>query len=163
MTALRNAGALDLVGRDRRRRASPPDQARKWWLGELSRRANESGVELAALPITAGPGGQGQSRWSRPGRSTTSWPGRCSTACWPARARPTRSWPPAAWPWSATTARCWPRSTRRSRPIPDVAAKIRDGKMAAAGALVGAVMKANGGQADAARVRELILERLAQS
>jgi aspartyl-tRNA(Asn)/glutamyl-tRNA(Gln) amidotransferase subunit B len=43
---------------------------------------------------------------------------------------------------------------------PDVAAKIRDGKVAAAGALVGAVMKATRGKADAARVRELILERL---
>jgi aspartyl-tRNA(Asn)/glutamyl-tRNA(Gln) amidotransferase subunit B len=43
---------------------------------------------------------------------------------------------------------------------PEIAAKIRDGKTAAAGALVGAVMKATRGQADAARVRELILERL---
>ena len=43
---------------------------------------------------------------------------------------------------------------------PDVVAKIRDGKIAAAGVLVGAVMKATRGQADAARVRELILERL---
>ena len=39
-------------------------------------------------------------------------------------------------------------------------AKIRDGKIAAAGVLVGAVMKATRGQADAARVRELILQRL---
>jgi aspartyl-tRNA(Asn)/glutamyl-tRNA(Gln) amidotransferase subunit B len=43
---------------------------------------------------------------------------------------------------------------------PDVAAKIREGKLAAAGALVGAVMKATRGQADAARARELVLERL---
>ena len=43
---------------------------------------------------------------------------------------------------------------------PDVAAKIRDGKVAAAGALVGAVMKATKGQADAGRARELILQRL---
>jgi len=43
---------------------------------------------------------------------------------------------------------------------PDVAKKIRSGKVAAAGVLVGAVMKATRGQADAARVRELILERL---
>ncbi|HYS32401.1 MAG TPA: Asp-tRNA(Asn)/Glu-tRNA(Gln) amidotransferase GatCAB subunit B, partial [Streptosporangiaceae bacterium] len=43
---------------------------------------------------------------------------------------------------------------------PDVAAKVRDGKIAAAGALVGAVMKATGGQADAASVRRLILQRL---
>jgi aspartyl-tRNA(Asn)/glutamyl-tRNA(Gln) amidotransferase subunit B len=41
-----------------------------------------------------------------------------------------------------------------------VVARIREGKIAAAGVLVGAVMKATRGQADAARVRELILERL---
>ena len=40
---------------------------------------------------------------------------------------------------------------------PDVAEKIRGGKVAAAGAIVGAVMKATRGQADAARVRELVL------
>jgi aspartyl-tRNA(Asn)/glutamyl-tRNA(Gln) amidotransferase subunit B len=40
---------------------------------------------------------------------------------------------------------------------PDVAEKIRGGKVAAAGAIVGAVMKATKGQADAARVRELVL------
>ena len=43
---------------------------------------------------------------------------------------------------------------------PEVAQKVRDGKVAAAGALVGAVMKATRGQANAARVRELILDRL---
>ena len=43
---------------------------------------------------------------------------------------------------------------------PDVADKIRGGKVQAAGAIVGAVMKATRGQADAARVRALIFERL---
>ena len=42
---------------------------------------------------------------------------------------------------------------------PDVLEKIRDGKVQAAGAVIGAVMKALGGSADAARVRELVLER----
>ena len=46
---------------------------------------------------------------------------------------------------------------------PDVLEKIRDGKVQAAGAVIGAVMKAMGGQADAARVRELVLERAQQS
>jgi aspartyl-tRNA(Asn)/glutamyl-tRNA(Gln) amidotransferase subunit B len=45
---------------------------------------------------------------------------------------------------------------------PDVLEKIRDGKVQAAGAVIGAVMKAMRGQADAARVRELVLERAAQ-
>jgi len=46
---------------------------------------------------------------------------------------------------------------------PDVLAKIRDGKVQAAGAVIGAVMKAMKGQADAARVRELVLERAGSS
>jgi aspartyl-tRNA(Asn)/glutamyl-tRNA(Gln) amidotransferase subunit B len=45
---------------------------------------------------------------------------------------------------------------------PDVLQRIRDGKVQAAGAVIGAVMKAMKGQADAARVRELVLERAAQ-
>jgi aspartyl-tRNA(Asn)/glutamyl-tRNA(Gln) amidotransferase subunit B len=42
---------------------------------------------------------------------------------------------------------------------PDVLEKIREGKVQAAGAIIGAVMKAMGGSADAGRVRELVLER----
>jgi Asp-tRNA(Asn)/Glu-tRNA(Gln) amidotransferase B subunit len=42
---------------------------------------------------------------------------------------------------------------------PDVLEKIREGKVQAAGAVIGAVMQAMKGQADAARVRELVLER----
>ena len=45
---------------------------------------------------------------------------------------------------------------------PDVLEKIRDGKVQAAGAVIGAVMKAMRGSADAARVRELVLERATQ-
>lgn len=46
---------------------------------------------------------------------------------------------------------------------PDVAEKIRGGKVQAAGAIVGAVMKATRGQADAGKVRALLLERLGVS
>ena len=46
---------------------------------------------------------------------------------------------------------------------PDVLEKIRDGKVQAAGAVIGAVMKAMHGRADAARVRELVLERAAST
>ena len=42
---------------------------------------------------------------------------------------------------------------------PDVLEKTRDGKVRTAGAVIGAVKKAMKGQADAARVRELVLER----
>ena len=51
MTNIRNAGALDLVEQTIAAGASPAD-ARKWWLNELARRANDTGAELASLPIT---------------------------------------------------------------------------------------------------------------
>jgi aspartyl-tRNA(Asn)/glutamyl-tRNA(Gln) amidotransferase subunit B len=46
---------------------------------------------------------------------------------------------------------------------PDVADKIRGGKLTAVSALIGPVMRATRGQADASRVRELILARLTDS
>ena len=45
----------------------------------------------------------------------------------------------------------------------DVADKVRSGKVAAVGALVGAVMKATRGQADAAAVKEILLNKLGAS
>jgi len=51
MTALSNAGALDLVS-ETVAAGAPPADARKWWLGELARRANDAGAELSALAIT---------------------------------------------------------------------------------------------------------------
>lgn len=43
---------------------------------------------------------------------------------------------------------------------PGIAEKIRGGKVQAAGALIGQVMKAMRGQADAKKVREIILSKL---
>jgi len=45
---------------------------------------------------------------------------------------------------------------------PDTAEKVRGGNIPAAGALIGAVMKLTAGQADAAKVRELLLKHLGQ-
>ena len=44
----------------------------------------------------------------------------------------------------------------------ETADKVRNGHIPAAGALIGAVMKETKGQADAARVRELLLGHLGQ-
>ena len=138
---------------------APADQARKWWMGELARRSNEDGVEPAELPITpaqvarvcalvaegslndklarqviegvlAGEGGPDEVVAAR-GLKVVSDEGALGAAVDEAIAANA-----------------------------GIADKIRSGKVAAAGALVGAVMKATRGQADAARVKELILERL---
>ncbi|MGA5165538.1 MULTISPECIES: Asp-tRNA(Asn)/Glu-tRNA(Gln) amidotransferase subunit GatB [Streptomyces] len=158
MQSILNAGAVDLIVATTEAGA-PADQARKWWMGELARNANESGTSLDALPITpaqvarvtelvasgdlndklarqviegvlAGEGDPDTVVEKR-GLKVVSDEGALGAAVDEAIA--------------ANAA---------------VADKIRGGKIAAAGALVGAVMKATRGQADAARVRELILEKL---
>ena len=111
----------------------------------------------SASPRPTSPGSR---RWSTTARSTTSSPARCSTACSPARARPTRSSPPAVSRVVSDDGALTAAVDTAIAANPDVADKIRDGKVAAAGALIGAVMKEMRGQADAGRVRELILERL---
>jgi aspartyl-tRNA(Asn)/glutamyl-tRNA(Gln) amidotransferase subunit B len=158
MTAMENAGALDLVAETVAEGASPAD-ARKWWLGELSRHANDTGTELADLAITpadvarvaelvatgalndrlardviegvlAGEGSPDEVVTAR-GLAVVSDEGELTKAIDEAIAA-----------------------------NPDVVTRIRGGKVAAVGVLVGAVMKATRGKADAARVSELILQRL---
>jgi aspartyl-tRNA(Asn)/glutamyl-tRNA(Gln) amidotransferase subunit B len=134
-----------------------PAQARKWWTGEIARLANAQGAELAALispkhvaeivalvengdltdrlarqvveGVIAGEGTPAEVVAAR-GLKVVSDDGALIAAIDEALAAQ-----------------------------PDVLEKIRDGKVQAAGAVIGAVMKAMKGQADAARVRELVLER----
>ena len=152
-------GALDLIEETVKVGASP-QAARKWWTGELARRANEAGLALdevgmapaqvAALQqlvddkvvndklarqviegVIAGEGEPAEVVEKR-GLAVVSDDGALGAAVDEVIAA-----------------------------NPDVADKIRDGKVQAAGALIGQVMKAMKGQADAGRVRELIMEKLA--
>jgi aspartyl-tRNA(Asn)/glutamyl-tRNA(Gln) amidotransferase subunit B len=158
--ALRNAGAVDLVEQTVAAGASPTD-ARKWWLNELAAQANRSGTELAGLPITPADvarvaalvaSGELNDKLARQviegvlaGEGT---PDEVVAARGLAIVSDEGALMAAVDEAIATNA--------------EVAQKVRDGKVAAAGALVGAVMKATRGQADAARARELILARLGQ-
>lgn len=136
-----------------------PAAARKWWTGEISRVANVNGVEasslvspenVAALAVLVEDGtltdklarqvlegviageGSPQDVVDARGLAVVSDDGALIAAIDEALASQ-----------------------------PDVLEKIRDGKVQAAGAVIGAVMKAMKGQAHAARVRELVLERAA--
>ncbi len=161
LASLANSGAINLVEATI---AAGVDSvaARKWWTGELLRVANEQGVELEALSVTpadikqvesliasgalndklarqvfegllAGEGTVDEIIAAR-GLAVVSDDGALLAAIDEALAA-----------------------------APDVAEKIVSGKIQAAGAVVGAVMKATKGQADAAKVRALLLERLGVS
>jgi aspartyl-tRNA(Asn)/glutamyl-tRNA(Gln) amidotransferase subunit B len=158
MQSMLNAGAIDSIVATIEAGADSA-AARKWWMGELARSANESGTALEDLPITpaqvarvaelvisgdlndklarqviegvlAGEGTPDEVVDKR-GLKVVSDEGALSVAVEEAIAG-----------------------------NPGIADKIRGGKVQAVGALVGAVMKATRGQADAARVKELILEKL---
>ncbi|HEY9408322.1 MAG TPA: Asp-tRNA(Asn)/Glu-tRNA(Gln) amidotransferase subunit GatB, partial [Jiangellaceae bacterium] len=153
-----NAGAVALVEATVAAGTDAPG-AKKWWLGEVARVANERGVALEDAGITpaeiarvheligagslndklarqvvegvlAGEGSPDEVVAAR-GLAVVSDDGALGAAVDDAIAA-----------------------------MPDVAERIRGGNLGAVGALIGAVMKATRGQADAGRARELIIERL---
>jgi aspartyl-tRNA(Asn)/glutamyl-tRNA(Gln) amidotransferase subunit B len=158
MQAIDNAGAFDLIEATVSAGASP-ESARKWWLGELSRYANEHDAELAELTATPAHVAELQSLVDG-GRLTdklarTVLSGVLAGEGTPAEVMAARNLEVVNDTGALTAA-----VDEAIAANPDVAAKVRDGKVAAAGVLVGAVMKATRGQADAKSVRELIIARL---
>jgi aspartyl-tRNA(Asn)/glutamyl-tRNA(Gln) amidotransferase subunit B len=158
MTALSNAGALDLVADTVAAGASAAD-ARKWWLGELSRHAHEAGTDLPALAITPAQVARVAALVSA-GTLNDKLARQVIDAVLAGEGDPDAIVEARGLAVVSDEGALTAAVDEAIAANPDVAAKIRDGKVAAAGVLVGAVMKATRGQADAARVRELILERL---
>ncbi|NBO35654.1 MAG: Asp-tRNA(Asn)/Glu-tRNA(Gln) amidotransferase GatCAB subunit B, partial [Actinobacteria bacterium] len=156
MNTVVNSGALDLIV-EAVDAGVEPAAARKWWTGELSRIANDRGIELEEVPVTPAhlkrleeliASGSLNDKLARQalgegdidsivaarGLAVVSDDGPLLAAIDEALAAD-----------------------------PAVAETIKSGKLAAAGSVVGAVMKATRGQADAARVRELLFEKLGVS
>ncbi len=158
MTALSNAGALDLVAGTVTAGASPAD-ARKWWLGELARRANEAAQELKDLPITPAQVARVAALVTA-GTLNDKLARQVIDAVLAGEGGPDEVVKARNLAVVSDDAALTAAVDDAIAASPDVVARIRDGKLNAAGVLVGAVMKATRGQADAARVRELILERL---
>ncbi|AQP44504.1 Asp-tRNA(Asn)/Glu-tRNA(Gln) amidotransferase subunit GatB [Tessaracoccus flavus] len=152
------SGALALV-EETVAAGTTPAAARKWWVTELARRANQDGLELDELAITPAQvaavqglvdDGQVNDKLARQVIE-----GVLAGEGEPADVVKSRG--------LAVVSDEGALSSAVDEVIaanPDVADKIRAGKVAAAGALIGQVMKAMRGQADAGKVRELILAKL---
>jgi aspartyl-tRNA(Asn)/glutamyl-tRNA(Gln) amidotransferase subunit B len=158
MAALSNAGALDLVAETVAAGASPAD-ARKWWLGELARRANDLGVELADLAITPAQVARIAELVST-GILTDRLAREVIDAVLAGEGTPDEVVASRKLAVVSDESALNAAIDAAIAANPDAVAKVRAGKVAAAGPLIGAVMKATGGQADPARVRQLILARL---
>ncbi|MDO5093694.1 MAG: Asp-tRNA(Asn)/Glu-tRNA(Gln) amidotransferase subunit GatB [Propionibacteriaceae bacterium] len=158
MEAIVAAGALELIEATVTAGTSP-QAARKWWLSELARRANEAGVELEALGVSPQAVAETQAMVDA-GKLTDKlarsvFDGVIAGEGTPGEVVERRGLKVVSDDGALTAA-----VDDVIAANPDIAQKIRDGKVAAAGALIGQVMKAMRGQADAARVRELLLAKL---
>jgi aspartyl-tRNA(Asn)/glutamyl-tRNA(Gln) amidotransferase subunit B len=157
MQSVINAGAVELIEATVAA-GTTPDAARKWWMGELARRANETGVELGTLASPAHvvelqslvDAGKLTDKLAR-----TVLEGVVAGEGSPSEVMAARGLEVVSDTGALTRA-----VDDAIAANPAVAQKVRDGQVAAAGVLIGAVMKATGGQADAKAVRELVLARL---
>ena len=155
-----NAGALDLIEATAAAGASA-QAARKWWMGELARAAKDRGVALEDLPVSAAQVAQLQGLVDS-GRLTDKLARQVLEGVLAGEGDPAAVVEARGLEVVSDDSALLDAVDAALAAQPDVAEKIRGGKVKAAGAIVGAVMRATRGQADARRVRELVMERVAR-
>ncbi|WP_447645040.1 Asp-tRNA(Asn)/Glu-tRNA(Gln) amidotransferase subunit GatB [Nocardioides zeae] len=153
------AGAFGLVEATVAAGAAP-QAARKWWVAELARRAKDTGVELAEVGVTPAQVAAVQALVDA-GTINDKLARQVFDGLVAGEGTPEEIVAARGLAIVSDDGALGAAVDKAIEANPDVAQKIRDGKHAAAGALIGAVMKEMRGQADAGRVRELVLERLA--
>ena len=152
------AGAVDLIEETVAAGASPA-AAKKWWLSELARRANDTGSSLVELAITPQQVAEVQSLVDA-GRINDTLARQVIEGVLAGEGAPEDVISKLGLELVSDESTLSAAVERAIKGNPEIADKVRAGKVAASGALIGAVMKEMRGQADAGRVRELVLERL---
>jgi aspartyl-tRNA(Asn)/glutamyl-tRNA(Gln) amidotransferase subunit B len=153
-----SAGAVNAIEATVAAGASP-QSARKWWLTEIARRANERGVDLESVGISAQQVAEIQALVEKgtinDKLARQVFEGVIAGEGSPADVVTGRKLAIVSDENALAAA-----VNEAINANPDIVDKIKSGKTQAAGALIGSVMKQLRGQADAARVRELILEKI---
>ena len=153
-----NAGALELI--EATAAAGTTGQAaRKWWMGELSRTAKEQEIGLEDLPVAPEQIAELQALVDS-GRLSDKLARQVLEGVLAGEGDPEAVAAARGLEVVSDDSALLAAVDEALAANPDVADKIRGGKVQAAGAIVGAVMKATRGQADAKRVRELVMERV---
>jgi len=158
MQSALNAGAVSSIEATVAAGASARD-AYKWWMGELARQANERGVEVSSLPVTPADVAR-ISALVADGLLTDKLARQVLEGVLAGEGSPDEVVAARGLEVVSDDAALGTAVDAAIAADPDAAQKVREGKVAAVGALVGAVMKGTRGQADAARVRELLLKQL---
>ncbi len=153
-----NAGAVDLIETTVAVGASPA-AARKWWMGELARTANAEGVALEELSVTPAQVAELQGLVDS-GRLNDKLARQVLAGVLAGEGGPEQVASARGLEIVSDDGALLAAVDEALAAQPDVAEKIRSGNLGPVGAIIGAVMKATRGQADAGRVRELVLERV---
>ena len=153
-----NAGATEVIEETVAAGATPA-AARKWWMGELARRANDAGTAVTELGVTPAHIAE-LDGLVRDGRLNDSLARQVMEGVLAGEGTPTEVADARGLELVQDDGALEAAVDKVIEANPDVADKIRGGKVQAAGALIGQVMKEMRGQADAAKARELILGKL---
>ena len=160
MAAMINADVLDVV-EETVKLGADPTRARSWWLGEIARIANEKTVSAGDLPITAKDVAEIVALIVS-GELTDKLARQVVEGVINNEGRPSDIIEKRGIKVVSDDSALMAAIEKAIAAQPDVAEKVRGGHVPAAGALIGAVMKETKGQADAAKVRELLLKHLGQ-
>lgn len=160
-----NAGAVETIEETIAAGATPAG-ARKWWTGEIARLANKAGlpfVEFATernvTPATIAE----LDGLVTSGRLNDSMARQTLEGVLVGEGQPTQVADARGLELVQDDGALEAAVAKVIDANPDVAQKVRDGKVQAAGALIGQVMKEMKGQADAAKARTIILTQLGQA
>lgn len=161
MRDLVNAGAVELIAETVKHGAASKD-ARSWWGNFLLQKANEAGISLEELAITPAQVAEVIALVDQ-GKLSNKLAREVVEGVLAGEGEPEAVMTARGLALVRDDSLTQAAVDEALAANPDVAEKIRGGKVAAAGAIVGAVMKATRGQADAARVRELVLAACGQA
>lgn len=139
-----------------------PQSARKWWTGEIARVANSEEKDISELPITPGQVAK-LAELIEAGKLTDRLAREVLSAVLAGEGEPEQIVANRGLEVVSDDGALLAAIDQALADQPDVLEKIREGKVQAAGAVIGAVMKAMSGSADAAKVRELVIKRASES
>jgi len=152
-----NSGLLDEL-EETVAKGAKPQAARKWWTGEIARLANADGKDVSDLAITPADVAE-LATLVESGKINDRIGREVLQAVLAGEGNPAKIVADRGLEVVSDDTALQAAIDEALAKQPDVLEKIREGKLQAAGAVIGAVMQAMKGQADAGRVRELIIER----
>ncbi|CAB4885290.1 unannotated protein [freshwater metagenome] len=158
--AMVNADVLDIVEQTVLLGADPT-KARTWWLGEVSRIANDKGVSITEISITPADVAE-LINLVASGELTDKLARQVVEGVIAGEGSPSEVVAKRGIKVVNDDGALMAAIEKVCAAQADTAEKVRGGHLPAAGALIGAVMKETAGQADAAKVRELLLKYLGQ-